>query len=75
MFFRIPDVGYVSLISLFEMMALIGQKSQNFKTIILSRAELIMTFIPGREGLTTTYKSGRIGLKLIKNLECLGSRL
>ncbi|WZZ67776.1 hypothetical protein YC2023_079146 [Brassica napus] len=35
---EIHDVGHIALIPLLEMMALIGHKSRNIKTIILGRA-------------------------------------
>ena len=43
---RISDMGYTSLILLFEMMAVIGQKSRNFRTFILSRTSLTQPLYP-----------------------------
>ena len=61
----IPDVGYISLISLLEMMAVISQKSRNFRTFILDRASLTQPLYP-LEGLI---------LILIRSLGYLGSGL
>ena len=43
---KIPDVGYISLISLLEMTAFMDQKSQNIKTVILGRASQLRSLYP-----------------------------
>ena len=71
---RIPDVGYISLIPLLEMMALIGQKSRNFKTFILDRASLTQSLnLVGRVNHDLHTRSEGLILILIRSLGYLGS--
>ena len=73
---RIPDVGYISLIPLLEMTALIGQKSRNFRTFILGRASLTQPLYPvGRVNHDFYTRPEELILILFMSLGYLGSEL